>query len=86
MTETIALSSLSVGDSLWVIALNGEENMRCRLKDLGVVENTLVRCVMVSPLGDPKAYEIRGAVIALRKEDSENILGIRYKPFGGVYE
>ena len=49
-------------------------SMRRRLLDIGLVENTLVECVGASPHRDPKAYLIRGAVIALRSEDSRNIL------------
>ena len=44
-----------------------------RLKDIGLTEGTRVDCLMRSPLGDPVAYLIRGAVIALRKEDSQNV-------------
>jgi ferrous iron transport protein A len=44
-----------------------------RFQDLGLIEGTLVRCLMKSPLGDPKAYLIRGAVIALRKSDSDTV-------------
>jgi len=45
-----------------------------RLTDLGIVPGTRIRCLYRSPLQDPTAYEIRGAVIALRKEDSAEIL------------
>lgn len=45
-----------------------------RLKDLGIVKGTRVRCLLKSPLGEPKAYLIRGAVFALRREDAEGIL------------
>ena len=43
--------------------------MRRRLLDIGLVENTRVECVGQSPSGDPKAFLIRGAVIALRLSD-----------------
>ncbi len=44
--------------------------MRTRLSVLGFSEGSTVQCVSVSPLGDPRAYSIRGAVIALRCEDA----------------
>ena len=44
-------------------------SMRRRLLDIGLVENTKVECVGQSPSGDPKAFLIRGAVIALRLSD-----------------
>ena len=47
--------------------------MRRRLQDIGLISGTRVECVGVSPLGDPAAYLIRGAVIALRREDSDGV-------------
>jgi ferrous iron transport protein A len=41
--------------------------------DLGMVPGTLVEVVRRSPLGDPVAYQIRGAVIALRKDEASYI-------------
>ena len=47
------------------------DDMRRRLQDIGLIEGTVVECVGKSPLGDPCAYVIRGAVIALRSEDPD---------------
>ncbi|MBE6787213.1 MAG: ferrous iron transport protein A [Ruminococcaceae bacterium] len=49
-------------------------DMRRRLLDLGLISGTKVKCVEVSPFGDPKAFSIRGAVIALRKSECKQIL------------
>ena len=49
-------------------------SMRRRLLDIGLVEGTRVECVGVSPLGDPSAYLIRGAVIAIRAADCRDVL------------
>jgi len=49
-------------------------SMRRRLLDLGLTPETKVCCVGQSPLGDPKAFLIRGAVIAIRQEDCQKIL------------
>ncbi len=43
---------------------------RRRLLDLGFVPGTVVEVEMVSPNGDPTAYRVRGAVIALRREQA----------------
>ncbi len=53
------------------ITLTG--SMRRRLLDLGLTPETKVSCVGQSPLGDPKAFLIRGAVIALREDDCRKI-------------
>lgn len=52
-------------------------DLRRRLMDIGFVEGTKVECVRISPFKDPKAYLVRGAVIALRKEDAKTILGVK---------
>lgn len=41
-----------------------------RLRDIGFSEGCEVMCVGKSPLGDPAAFAVRGAVIALRCEDA----------------
>lgn len=48
-----------------------------RLRELGLVSGTAVKCLYKSPLGDPQAYSIRGAVIALRREDSRAVYAVR---------
>lgn len=50
------------------------KEMRRRLQDIGMIEGTTVECVGKSPLGDPCAFLIRGAVIALRKEDAGSVM------------
>lgn len=47
---------------------------RRRLLDLGVVPGTDIKAVMQSAGGDPMAYDIRGALIGLRRQQAEWIL------------
>jgi ferrous iron transport protein A len=68
------LDHLKEGDSGVVTRLLTQGAMRRRLLDLGLVEGTRVECAQKSPAGDPVAYLIRGAVIALRREDACTIL------------
>lgn len=68
------LCDLKVGQYSKVRALNSVGGMRRRLLDIGLVEGTMVTCVGRSPSGDPAAYLIRGAVIAIRDRDSAHIL------------
>ena len=67
----ICLNRLNIDEEA-VVAKIGEKSRR--LKDLGLVEGTKVKCVLRSPLGDPYAYKIRGAVVAIRKEDASQIM------------
>jgi DtxR family Mn-dependent transcriptional regulator len=46
-------------------------SQRRRLLDLGVVRGTEIEAELVSATGNPVAYRIRGAIIALRREQAE---------------
>ena len=46
---------------------------RRRLQELGFVPGAQVECVGTSPLGDPRAYQLRGTVIALRRRDARPV-------------
>lgn len=48
--------------------------MRRRLMDLGFVRGSSISIDMRSPLGNPTAYIVRGAVIALREDQARYIL------------
>lgn len=74
MAEKNLLADLPKGKQGIVREIHLEGEVRRRLQDLGLVENTVITCVGQSPLGDPKAYLVRGAVLALRAEDSEKII------------
>jgi len=55
-------------------------SQRRRLLDLGVVKGTQITAELVSATGDPVAYRIRGALIALRREQAEWIRIERQAP------
>ena len=74
MIQIDSLANLQVGERARVASLLSRCSMRRRLQDIGLIEGTEVECVQKSPAGDPVAYRIRGALIALRSEDSSNIL------------
>jgi len=69
------LSALRPGEDGRVLAISrrcrGAE--RRRLLDLGVLPGTIIRAEMRSPNGDPTAYRVRDALIALRAEQAELI-------------
>ncbi len=68
------LFDLKKGQKCRIDKIFSAESIRRRLLDIGLIEDTVVECVEESPQGDPKAFLIRGAVIALRQEDCKNIL------------
>ncbi len=67
------MNDMEIGDTARVVQLNIEGSMRRRLLDIGLIEGTKIECLQKSPLGDPAAYLIRGAVIAIRSEDSRRV-------------
>lgn len=68
----LPLAQLNEGERARVVSI-GVTDMRRRLLDLGLIEGTQVECLQKSPFGDPVAFLIRGAVLALRSIDSKNI-------------
>ncbi len=70
------LSRLRDGEKARVTEIIGAGAMGRRLRDMGLVRNTQVECLLHSPFGDPAAYLIRGAVIALRREDSRSVRAV----------
>jgi len=70
-----SLADLSTGQQGRVTSLSprcrGAE--RRRLLDLGIVPGTMISAEMTSPGGDPTAFRVRDALIALRKEQSQLI-------------
>lgn len=64
------LCDISPGDTAVISNMLAQGSIRRRLRDMGLVEGAEVECLMKSPLGDPVAYLIKGAVIALRREDA----------------
>lgn len=74
MNYQSSLADLKEGQLAKVVNIASTSPMRRRLQDLGVIEGTNILCLQKSPAGDPIAYFIRGAAIALRCEDSSSVL------------
>lgn len=74
MPRLSPLSTLSVGSKGKVTSIAIDGLLRRRLLDLGVVPDSVVEVIRVSPAGDPTAYLIKGSLIGLRKSEANNIL------------
>lgn len=74
MKQYITLNDIKPGERGIIHSLSATGSMRRRLLDLGLIQNTQVECIGRSPWGDPSAFLIRGAVIAIRSKDCRNIL------------
>ncbi len=72
--DPIPLNQLPVGKKANVTALTSDGATRRRMLDLGIIDGTEIEPLYASPSGNPIAYMIRGAVIALRRDVSQGIL------------
>lgn len=82
--ELIALNRLPIGSCGLVKRLVAKGRTRRRMLDLGMINDTIVESLRKSPAGDPIAYEIRGAVIALRSEEASKIFVQSIQYNGGI--
>ncbi len=78
-TAFVGLDTLQPGERAEVVhiapAVQGPQ--RRRLLDLGVLPGTEITAELRSPSGDPVAFRIRGALIALRRQQA---MGVHIKP------
>lgn len=71
--STITLADLPRKTKGYVASIQITGPLRRRIQDLGIVPGTPVHYVRSAPGGDPMAFHIRGAVIALRRKDAGGI-------------
>lgn len=71
--KNMLLSQLPLNQKAHIKTLNCKGSIRRRFLDLGIVQGTKIIPLLKSPSGDPTAFEIRGSIIALRKEMTEMI-------------
>lgn len=72
----VRLADLRTGDTAEVIALDEacQGYSRRRLMDLGFTQGARIRASLSTFAGDPRAYEVRGTLVALRRDQSSQIL------------
>lgn len=73
------LHELTVGDNAYIDRLTSLNALRERMLALGLTKGTRIEVVRKGPSGDPTIYNIRGAMIALRKEEASFIHIVKSK-------
>ena len=68
------LNNLKINKIAEIENINCQNNIKRRMMDLGIVKGTKIKAILKSPSGNPKAYEVRGSVIAIRNEDAKQIV------------
>ncbi len=67
------LSELCSGEAGTVSDITADIEMRRRFMDIGCIVGSDIKKLGTGPFGDPCAYLICGAVIAIRKKDAAHI-------------
>ena len=69
----MVLSNAKKGESFVIKKINGKNVFKARLSFMGLIENTKIKVIRFSPLGDPMQIYGRGFFMAIRKKDAANI-------------
>ena len=69
----IMLCDIRPGVRAVVTNISDENSLKNRLREFGLVSGTEVHCRFLSPGGDLAALELRGTVIAVRRNDLKGI-------------
>ncbi|MDR0222398.1 MAG: ferrous iron transport protein A [Oscillospiraceae bacterium] len=77
MEEILTLADLKVGESGVITGVEGENALRCRLLDMGLIPKTLVTVRKVAPAGDPIELRLRGYELTIRRGDARGITVLR---------
>ena len=72
--EEVSLSSVSTYATCRISRLASKDQARRRLLHIGFVPGAQVTPIRRSPTGDPTAYSVRGAMVALRREQADEIM------------
>lgn len=74
MSPTKTLCQLETNEEATVASLAIQGSMRRRFMDLGLVPGAAIKALYRAFSGDPTAYLIHGAVIAIRNDDAAGII------------
>lgn len=71
------LNNLNIDESAYIVESRIKSFNKQNITNLGVTEGSKITCLYKSPFGDPTAYEIKNVILAIRNEDSKNIIILR---------
>lgn len=69
----MTLNELKPNQVAVITSVGGENELRCRLLDMGLIPHTQVTLRKVAPMGDPIEIHIRGYELTLRIDDARKI-------------
>ncbi|WP_439646772.1 FeoA family protein [Ligilactobacillus apodemi] len=71
--EIKPLSEIELKQSCLIAEIGGRKELKRRLMDMGLTQNTLVTLINTAPLGDPLEIKVRGYKLTLRKSEADLI-------------
>ncbi len=69
----MTLADLKLNQKCIIKKLNSKGVIHRRFQDLGLISGNVVKCVLISPFKNPKAFRVNGIILAIRNEDSKLI-------------
>ncbi len=73
MSSDVFLNQLKPGEEAVLIKISDTISTARRLAELGFLPGTKITCILSKKGGETSAFDLRGTMIALRKEDSSQI-------------
>lgn len=67
------LSDCQLGEAIEVLSIE-DDFIATKLIEMGMTEHLKTKIVLIAPLGDPIAIDIKGFTLSLRKSEAEKIL------------
>ena len=67
-----SLADCKVGEEVEVLSIE-DDFIATKLIEMGMTENLKTRVVLIAPLGDPIAIDIKGFILSLRKSEAKKI-------------
>ena len=74
--KIISLDKLKINENGIIYNIDSKLDLKRRLEDLGITKGSIIKYEFTSPFNDPKAYLIKGCIIAIRNEDAKKIMVI----------
>jgi len=68
------LSDLKIGEEGTVINVAGDDDLRIKIMEMGITNNTKVKVIKKAPLNDPIVILLRNYELILRKEEANIVV------------
>jgi ferrous iron transport protein A len=67
------LAQLPIGSRATVTRIEGDDELSCRLMEMGLTPGVELKVVGVAPLGDPLELEVRGYRLSVRRSEAARV-------------